>query len=396
MTRALFAGALLLVAACAGGTGVRSPSGESGDGTVGDSSSTIDTIDPTNFSSTGAEGSGEATATGTSDATTSASATDGSSGTSSATTTGGDGPQVTAISPVDGELGVPADTTIALDFSAAMAAASLVGDDGSCSGSVQLSTDDFASCEAIAEVALQRGDTRAVITPAAALPSTATVRVRVTPAATAADGTPLAASFESAGFGVRYYHSIAIDGVDDWHGDESFATSTMGHSAYVAWDDVYVYLGMRSPDVAIANDQVWVVAYFGGAAGSTGGVLYNTQQPALPFSAQWHWRWRASNDFTDVLQFDGMSWQPGGWAVGMGDVWQSGELLEFRVARSDLGDPEQLELHMGILREQDLGEASWAAFPAGSYADGYDPDYGEYWSFDLQGSVAPGSHVPLP
>lgn len=388
--------ALLLVAACAGGTGVRSPAGESGDGTVGDSSSTIDTIDPTHFSSTGADGSDDATATGASASSSTASATEGSSGSSSAATTAGDGPQVTAISPDDGATGVAADTTIAIDFSAAMAAPSLVADDGSCSGSVQLSTDDFASCEAIADVALQRGDTRAVITPAAALPSTANVRVRVTPDATAADGAPLAATYESAGFVVRYFHTIAIDGVDDWHGDETFATSTMGHSAYVAWDDAYVYLAMRSPDVAVPNDQVWVVVYFGGAAGSSDGVLYNTQQPALPFAAQWHWRWRASNDFTDVLEFDGMSWQSGGWAIAMGDVWQSGELLELRVARSDLGDPDQLELHMGIVREQALDEASWAAFPSGSYVDGYDPDYGEYWSFDLQGSVAPGAHVPLP
>jgi hypothetical protein len=230
--------------------------------------------------------------------------------------------------------------------------------------------------------------------PEDALASAGEYRVRVTPAATAADATPLGASFESEGFRVRYFHSIAVDGDDDWNGDETFATSTNGHTAYTAWDDEYVYLGMRSPDVAAGNGQVWVVAYFGGPAGTENGVLYNTQQPALPFAAQWHLRWRADNIFTESMQFDGDEWVGPAWAIADGDVYQQGELVELRVARTNIGDPDVLELHMGILREAAGDEASWAAHPDGSYLDGPDPDYGEYWAFDLLGSDTPAQHVP--
>ena len=38
-----------------------------------------------------------------------------------------------------------------------------------------------------------------------------------------------------------------------------------------------------------------------------------------------------------------------------------------------------------------LNEASWAAVPAGSYVDGYDPDYSEYYEFDLTASSVPAA-----
>ena len=153
---------------------------------------------------------------------------------------------------------------------------------------------------------------------------------------------------------------------------------------------------MSSPDVAVPSGTTWVVAYFGGAGGSTSGQIYNTQQPALPFAARWHLRWRADNTYTDVQEWDGDAWVPSAWQLGEGDVYQAGELVEFRVARSDLGDPDALELHLGILREADGTEASWAAHPEGSYVDGYDPDYTQYWAFDLLGSTMPVGHPPSP
>jgi Bacterial Ig-like domain len=384
----------MLVTGCAGGSDARHPDGTETDGDeLGSTNVTNDTIDPTAFSTTAAT----TTVGGESSTESSSSASASESGADSSTaSTGGDGPTVVEVTPADGSDGIDPGTSIAVRFSAAMDPTSIVGDDGSCSGAVQLSRDDFASCVALAGAAIaSEGATVFELLPEDALDSAGQYRVRVTPAATAADATPLDASFESEGFSVRYFHTIDVDGDDDWNGDESFATSTNGHTAYTAWDDEYVYLGMRSPDVAAGNGEVWVVVYFGGPAGTDEGVLYNTQQPTLPFSAQWHLRWRADNILTEALEFDGDTWAPG-WAIGDGDVYQQGELLELRVARTVIGDPDVLELHMGILRETDLLEASWAAHPQGSYVDGYNPAYSEYWAFDLLGSDPPAQHDPLP
>jgi hypothetical protein len=50
---------------------------------------------------------------------------------------------------------------------------------------------------------------------------------------------------------------------------------------------------------------------------------------------------------------------------------------------------------LGMLREQNLDEASWAAVPDGSYVDGYGPDYAQYFEFDRLGATLPVDHVPL-
>ncbi len=389
----------VLGTACAGGTDARQPGGSEGESDdVGSSELTNDTIDPTAFTTTSASTSASTTEpTSTTAGPSTGEPSESSGGSSSSSPTGGDGPTVVETTPADELEGVDPATTISVRFSAAMDPDTVVGDDGSCSGAVQLSRDDFVTCVALGVDAIAtEGDTVFELVPADLLDSAAEYRIRVTTAATGADASPLAGAFESEGFRVRYFHTIAIDGDDDWNGDEAFATSTNGHTAYTAWDDDYVYLGMRSPDVAAGNGQVWVVVYFGGAAGTNDGVLYNTQQPSLPFAAQWHLRWRADNVFTDAREWNGVDWETSAWAIGGGDVYQSGELLELRVLRSDIGDPDLLELHMGILRETNLDEASWGAHPQGSYVDGYDPDYGEYWGFDLLGSDTPAQHVPLP
>jgi len=240
------------------------------------------------------------------------------------------------------------------------------------------------------------GDTVFTLQPASLLASATEYRVRITADAMSAGGAPAQPYEARERFTIRYFHTIEVDGVDDWSGGETFPTSTEGHLAFTAWDDEYVYLGLQSPDVASPNDEVWVVVYFGGEGGTATGQQYNTQQPTIPFDARWHLRWRADNTYTDVQEYDGDAWVTSPWQLGEGDVYLSGQLLELRVARADLGDPETLELHMGILRETALSEASWAAHPEGSYVDGYDPDYTQSWAFDLLGSALPVEQPPVP
>ncbi len=387
---------LLVFPACAGGK-ARPGNDDTGGATVG-SSETNDTIDPTRFSTSVAD---DGTASATSEAMPSTGTGAETAVASDATTNsgGGDGPTVTGVEPAVGTEAVDPTTALGVTFSAAMDPDTVLTNVGStgCDVAVAVSSNNFTSCVPMdGQPTAADGDTRFVFMPAEPLLGGETYQVRVTPDATAADGTPLASTYTSRGFVTRYYHTITIDGTDDFTNGETLATSTAGHNAKVAWDDTYVYIGMDSPDVASGNGTIWVVAYFGGDMGTTTGELYNTQQPVLPFPARWHMRWRADDTFTDVEAFDGMAWGDAGFTVNAGDVYRGGSFVEMRIARSNLGDPDVLELHLGILREQDQNEASWAATPATSYGDGYDPDYAAFYAFDLAASELPIQYDPSP
>jgi hypothetical protein len=108
-------------------------------------------------------------------------------------------PAVTDTSPGDGAVGVMPPVDLEITFSVAM-------DDGltaqtaagACSGAIQLSPDDFATCVAFDSTPiLSAGDTVATLVPLA-LDDDTTYKVRVTTDATSADGVALPAPFEHA------------------------------------------------------------------------------------------------------------------------------------------------------------------------------------------------------
>ena len=313
---------------------------------------------------------------------------------------GDEPPNVVSTNPAELQSGVAADATIEIGFSEVMDPATITTNtaDTSCSGSLQLSADDFATCVRMAEAPTSGDDQTFTLSPANPLASATDYRIRVLTDVTDAGGTAMVDEFTSAaGFIVRYFHTIVIDGTNDFTVDEAFVSSTVGHSGYVAWDDTHVYLGMNSPDLLGNNNKIWWVSYLGGAMGTNAGVTYNTQQPLLPFEARWHARWRASDDFGGALEWNGMAWiNPGfGPIAGSQDVASAGSFVEIRIAWTDLESPDLLDLHMGMLREQNLAEASWAAIPGSSYVDGYDPNYSKYYEFDIGGSTLPADHDPM-
>jgi hypothetical protein len=308
-------------------------------------------------------------------------------------------PFVIATDPAVFETGVPADADILVTFSEAMDDLSVTTNtaDDSCSGVLQLSADEFATCVQMAGPPSSGDSLTYTVTPAAPLSSATTYRLRVLGNVTDAGGTPMSDDFTHDGFVVRYFHTITIDGINDFTADETFMSSSPDHTGYVAWDDAYVYLGMTAPDLGGSDPQIWLVAYLGGTPGTTDGITYNTQQPMLPFDARWHLRWKASDDYGGALEYDGMIWNDPGFGpiAGSENVAASGSFVEMRVAWADLDSPDLLALHLGMLREQAFNEASWAAVPANSYVDSYDPDYSQYYQFDVLGSLLPGDHDPI-
>lgn len=319
---------------------------------------------------------------------------------SDSATTAVDGPAVDSISPVEFASGVDPRPEVAVTFTQAMDPRSLstTTDDETCSGTLQLSADDFATCVPMESAPATDDALTFRVTPAQSMLSATAYRVRVLGSVTSERGVQMGRDYTAdAGFTTRYFHTIEIDGVNDFAPSEALPTSTGDpHVGYIAWDDTTVTFALSSPDVAASNGQVWWVVYLGGSDGTNDGATYNTQQPTIPFEAQTHLRWRTDAAFTGVLQWDGATWSEPEWTINPGDVFHTEAFVELRVARAELGDPDVLPVHMGLLRETVLDEASWAAVPSDSYVDGYDPDFTAYFEFDLNGSTLPGQYATSP
>ena len=193
-----------------------------------------------------------------------------------------------------------------------------------------------------------------------------------------------------------YSHTIVIDGVKDFTDDEAFATSSgVGYTGYISWDSSYLYIGMEGADVAGGSTTKWVLVYVGGPVGTTTGLMYNKQQPSLAFGAQYHLRWRTDGLFVNGQEYIGAGWVDAGWNL-TGDVFQSGQYVEMRMALADIGSPTTVRVHINMILETAMIEWSYAAVPSTSFIDGYDPDYTKYYEFDLSSTPAPNSYNPLP
>lgn len=193
-----------------------------------------------------------------------------------------------------------------------------------------------------------------------------------------------------------YRHTILIDGVNDFIiGDEQFPTSTAGYSAYLTWDDAYLYIGIDGWAIGpAASDDTNVLIYLSGPAGSLTGITYNTQTPELPFSARYHVFWRTTGTYTGALEYTG-SWTHVGWDF-TGDVAKSGSYFEMRISLADIGSPLTARVHLSIINAKELSEWTYCAVPSASFTDGYDPHYSMYYDFDFSSEGAPNSYVPMP
>jgi hypothetical protein len=312
----------------------------------------------------------------------------------------GDPPTVVSTIPTAGSMAVDPNTTITVTFSEAMDSSSITSNGGAdtCSGAVRVSSDDFATCvPLLAEVMAGDGDTAFTLTPVEPLRSRRNYRIRVVSYATSAIGVELGTDYNSPQpFVSRYYHTIVIDGTNDFDlSDEEFATTSPGFSGYVAWDADYVYLAMQGPDLASDNPQLFWFAYLGGNPSSPMGVTYNGQQPTLPFGARWHPRWKSDDTFTDMQEYAG-SWGDAAAVWLEGPDWvHAGDYLELRLSRTALDSGNLVPVVMGLLREAPNNEATYAGVPDSAFSDGFDPDIEAHYEFDLDGSVLPVEHPAL-
>ncbi len=111
-------------------------------------------------------------------------------------------PAVASTTPADGAGGVLTPTAVSVTFTAAMNPATLTGQitAGACSGSIQVSFDNFASCVPFSAAAatMSGGNTIATLTPSPAIDVGKTFKIRVTTTATSATGIAMAATYTAA------------------------------------------------------------------------------------------------------------------------------------------------------------------------------------------------------
>lgn len=293
-----------------------------------------------------------------------------------------------------------------LEFSAAMNADSLEpAGHAFCTGSVLLSSDDFESCVEIAVTPTAGGTTAQsfTISPAEPLEVGATYTLRITADVESETGDTLADGADLP-FQAIYRHTIAIDGTNDFLPGETFdTTSGANHTAYVAWDDDTLYLGMKGTTIDDADVSKWLVAYFGpiplgSQQASSVGDQYQTQTPTLTFQATHYVRWKGDNGFTWLKHFDGDAWTDDYELAAGTDYQQNGDFVELRLPLENIGEPaDWLKFAMGMLDEEVGSETTYAGVPDNTFptGDGPDRDFEKRFEFDFAGDKFPNEFSSL-
>jgi cysteine-rich repeat protein len=176
-------------------------------------------------------------------------------------------PTVTNTMPSNGSIW-PADTAIAVNFSIAMDPSTLTAQtsSGACSGSVQVSVDDFADCIAFSSftASMSAGDTTATFSAAPGLLVNRIYKIRVTTAAQSMAGVPLAAPYISAA-------GFATTSPDICNGSVVISQVFGGGGSSAGLPNAdYIELHNRGSSAVSMTD--WSVQY-ASAAGSTWSVV---------------------------------------------------------------------------------------------------------------------------
>ncbi len=255
-------------------------------------------------------------------------------------------PTVMSTSPANLGTAIAADTPIVVTFSEAMNAATITTHSTStCSGSIQVSADNFATCVPMAGVPTTTDDTTFTLTPSAPLASAATYRIRVTTAVEDAAMNALATTFDTGtGFEVRYARTITIDGVNDFGAENLVSSSTMNASLYFSYDDTNLYFGVESPDIVVGGSGNKFVYFLfstdttlmtGNAESSDNKAQFGTGGDLLSH----HWKVRIDGaDYTEYRIGNGTDWNTDWGAVGKSGARAAG-YYEGSLALSELGSP---------------------------------------------------------
>jgi len=322
-------------------------------------------------------------------------------------------PTVSSTNPANSATGIAKNTTVAATFSEAMNTSTITTTTTtSCTGSLQVSADNFSTCVAMTSVTptATMGNTVFTMTPASALSSATTYKIRVTNAAQDVAGNALTSTFTtSTGFTVRYYHTITIDGSYDYiAADEQFAASD-SKNVQVAWDENYIYIGYTNEAFNVTNKAIYVAIDSDPVASPPSRALpfqayYEGSTTTVPFEADYLYfvKFNGGGEKYRCV-YSGGAWQtresnPTGFSEYMQDTGM-GNATELAIPRNQIGNPNKVAI---TVYAKDLTNNSGWGWMFGvlgetTFSQGTgDKTITKYYEFDLNGSTKPTAHTIKP
>jgi hypothetical protein len=169
-------------------------------------------------------------------------------------------------------------------------------------------------------------------------------------------------------------HTIALDGIDDFTGDETFGTTSTTFTARITWDDANLYVGYSGPDLSTTvaqADTKWLFVYLDTiAGGETQSEMYNTQRVTFPsgFAADDYARYKVDGTLTSLQHVATGVWSTVAPAPATA---QSGTFVELAIPLSSIGSPSSVGIVTWMINEKMLAEGTFAGLYADNFGDGY-------------------------
>lgn len=199
------------------------------------------------------------------------------------------------------------------------------------------------------------------------------------------------------------YHSINIDGNNDFTSAETFTTSSGGFNAYVTWDENYIYLGYTGNDIGSSqSSSKWIAFYIdtdpqpspNDGSGTRTAIGFNTQKWTLPFRADYMIQIRTDEGFNALQHYNGSGWSfitPHNMSI-----WDnnSSNYIEIKIEKSKLGSPKHLKVVSFFIEETAFNEKTFAFNPSDASTNGYKPNdtLFTYYYYYLYDSIQPNSN----
>ncbi len=188
------------------------------------------------------------------------------------------------------------------------------------------------------------------------------------------------------------YHTITIDGTNDFNSDENLTTSTSGYVDYFTWDANNIYFGISGSDVDTEGKVSFIYidtdpqATPSDGSGSTSSINWSVTH-TFPFTANWAFAYKvqSGDDYWNLRKYDG------GWQADQsftGSVGLGTDYLEVSIPRSDIGSPD--EIYITIFMQNDDGSWTWSAAPSDAITDGNGSHtFAHYLGYTLDDGYSP-------
>ncbi len=206
----------------------------------------------------------------------------------------------------------------------------------------------------------------------------------------------------SAWITAQTYHTISIDGVNDFTVGPERSSTTSGTTlyGYVTWDATYIYIGFsgNSPAGPITDYGRVIHLYIDTdpkqspktGNGTSAGESWRFT-PALSFNADYHYAFKTSDNSEYKRIYSGGTWQN---TTITTSNWKAAGYWEIRIERAGLGNPKQINF-LGYIEEDWSSGFICGGLPSGLFTNnnsgGAITFNNKYLHFNLIDQITPNS-----